>query len=371
MPRVRVVVADMKPSRRKKSVEKTPSTPSAAHEAEVGRPPRTNEPSEKFAHLPKRFRPRILPRGSQRDPDIRATVADYTKTLIKLYEITDPIRGVVSEEDKLERARQAIELWWYLYGDLLLWAQSQITGYEFGRSNPEIMEKLSVFDREITVDSHILEYIGVGFSLNPVNYDDPVLEKIDELIEKYGGGLDDPARRSLIRELLMSRSAISSFWRFELQFALHALNLGHVEDIVRPVAVRRQGNPVLLLSWKVKALQHVYFHVGKGMKKYRALQLVSDALGQSTETLRSWEKFISNDDDMAMELSAAEIAGQFEGDFDKLSIKEMINLYGAEYYRKVTNVEYAKLALETIRSTPLDEVREGLRSGRRAKKSGS
>jgi hypothetical protein len=37
----------------------------------------------------------------------------------------------------------------------------------------------------------------------------------------------------------MSRSANSSFWRFDLQFALHALNLGHVEDIVRPVAVRR------------------------------------------------------------------------------------------------------------------------------------
>jgi hypothetical protein len=189
------------------------------------------------------------------------------------------------------------------------------------------MEKLSkIFDREITVDSHILEYIGLCFSWNRVNYDDPVMEKMDELMETYGAGLDDPTTRSLIRELLMSCSANSSFWRFDLQFALHALDLEHVEDIVRPVGVRRQRNPVQLLSWKVKALQHVYFHVGKGMKKYRALQLVSDALGQSTETLRSWEKFISNDDDLAMELWAAKIAGQFEGDFDKLSIKEMIDL---------------------------------------------
>jgi hypothetical protein len=323
-------------------------------------------------HGLRKVQPRSLPRGSQRDPDIRATVRRYIRSLIQLYEVTDPIRGTVSEEDKLERARHAIGLWWYLYGELLLWAQSQIAGYEFGRSNPEIMEKLSkVFDREITVDSHILEYIGLGFSWNRVNYDDLVMEKMDELMEKYGAGLDDPATRSLIRELLMSRSANSSFWRFDLQFALHALNLGHVEDIVRPVAVRRQGNPVQLLSWKVKALQHVYFHVGKGMKKYRALQLVSDALGQSTETLRSWEKFISGDDDLAMELGAAKIAGQLEADFDKHSIKEMIDLYGAEYHRNATDLEYAKLALQTIRSTPLDKVRDGLRSGRTAKKSGS
>jgi hypothetical protein len=72
------------------------------------------------------------------------------------------------------------------------------------------------FDREITVDSHILEYIGLGFSWNRVNYDDPLMEKIDELMEKYGAGLDDHALRFLIRELLMSRSANSSFWRFDL-----------------------------------------------------------------------------------------------------------------------------------------------------------
>jgi hypothetical protein len=320
----------------------------------------------------RKVQPRIVPRGSQRDPEIRATVARYIRSLIKLYEMTDPIRGAESEEDKLERARRAIELWWYLYGELLLWAQSQIAGYEFGRANPEIMEKLSkVFDREITVDSHILEYIGLGFSWNRVNYDDPVMEKMDELMEKYGAGLDDPATRFLIRELLMSRSANSSFWRFDLQFALYALNLGHVEDIVRPAPVRRQGNPAQLLQWKVQALQHVYFHVGKGMKKYRALQLVGDTLGQSTETLRSWEKFISGDDDLAMELGAAKIAGELEADLDKHSIKEMIELYGAEYHRNTTDLEYAHFALKSIRSTPIEKVREGLRSGRRAKKSGT
>ena len=45
----------------------------------------------------------------------------------------DPARGEASEARKLEQARQAIELWWYLYRYLMLWAQSQIVGYEWAR----------------------------------------------------------------------------------------------------------------------------------------------------------------------------------------------------------------------------------------------
>jgi hypothetical protein len=140
--------------------------------------------------------------------------------------MTDPGRGPASEEDKLENARRAIDIWWYLFGELLLWAQSHIAGYEFGRSNPDFMEKLSkMFGHEITVDSHILEYIGLGFSLNRVNYDDPMMQQVEGAIEKSDADMDEAATRNLIRELLMSRSANSSFWRSELQSALYALNL--------------------------------------------------------------------------------------------------------------------------------------------------
>jgi hypothetical protein len=309
---------------------------------------------------------------SQRNKDIRKDVARYVRALIRLYEATDPVHGPASEENKLEKARRAIELWWYLYGELLLWAQSQIVGYEYGRSNPEFIKKLSkTFEREITVDSHILEYIGLGFSWNRPNYGDPMMEKMDKAMEKYNVGMDTASIRLLIRELLVSRSANSSFWRFELQSALFALNLGHVEDILRPEPIRRQGNPVQLLNWKMRALQHVYFHIGRGLKKYRALQSVADALGQSTETLRSWEKFVSGDDDLMMDLESAKIAGALENDFDQHSIAEMIKLYPVEYHRNTTDIEYAKYTLDRIRSTPLDKIREGLRSSRMAKQSGS
>ncbi len=317
-------------------------------------------------------RNRNIRAASQRWPDIRAHIDRYIQSLIKLYEETDPVKGEASEEDKLERARQAISIWWYLYGELLLWAQSQMAGYEFGRSNPNFMENLSkALGHEITVDSHALEYIGLGWSWNRVNYDDPMMEKVEAVMEKFKASMDERAIRSLIRELLTSRSANSSFWRFELQSALFALNIGHVDEIFKPEPIRRQGDPLQLFFCKLMALRHVYFHIGKGLKKYRALQMVADELGQSAETLRSWEKLISSDDDLMMELEWSSLAGELESDLDKHSVPELIKLYGAQYYRHTADIEYAVQALKLIRSTPLKEIRDDLRSGRKAKQSGT
>ena len=291
---------------------------------------------------------------------------------MQLYETTDPALGEASEEDKIERARQAISIRWYLFGELLLWAQSHLAGYEIAKAKPEFVDRLArKIGDEVTKDSHVLEYIGLLYSWNNVNYDDPLREKIEEEMEKADVGLDTPALRCLIRELLVSRSANSSFWRFELQHALYALNLGHVDDLFKPDPTRRQGNPVELLRWKVMALQHVYFQVGKGMKKYRALDLVAEAIGQSVETLRSWEKFISGDDDFEMEIRSAKLAGRLESELDKLPLSEVIKLHGVEYCRHSADVEYAKIILRQIRAATLEEVRKRLRTARMSKKSGS
>ena len=71
---------------------------------------------------PTQKRPRKPKAASQRRPDILAIVAQYVESLIKLYETTGPALGRRSEEDKIERARQAISIWWYLYAELMLWA---------------------------------------------------------------------------------------------------------------------------------------------------------------------------------------------------------------------------------------------------------
>jgi hypothetical protein len=309
---------------------------------------------------------------SQRSPDIRTTVNSYVENLVELYENTDPARENASEEDKLELARQAISKWWYLYGDLLLWAQSQIAGYEYCKSNLDIVEQLSkTLGHEITGDSHALEYIGLRYSANRVNANDPMMEKVHAVMDNAKADMDNVAMRALIRELLMSNSANSSFWRHELVRALFALNLGHVDEILRPEPTRRQGDPIQLLRWKMAALQQVYFHVGKGLKKYRALQLVAEALGQSSETLRSWEKFMSGDDDLRMDLVSAELAGELEADFDKYPIADLILKHSIESHRDRTDVEYAERTLKNIRSTSMNEIRDGLRRGRIIKTSSS
>ena len=307
--------------------------------------------------------------GSQRRPDILRYCEHYIKNLVELYEATDPARGPSAEENKLEAARQAISIWWYLWGELLLWAQSHLAGYEMLKSHPEIRERLEKrLGVEITVDSHAVEYVGVYFSWNHVDDSDPMLSVIHGIMaEEFEITMTDPPLRPIIRELLVSRSANSSFWRFPLQHALFALELGEVDDLVKPSEIRRQGNPVALYRWKLLALSHARFLMGKGLKKYKALEKVAQSIGQSVETLRSWEKAYGFDDDFMMALRAAELAGELEDELATRPINKIIEEYGAEYFRHTADVEYAKLTLGELRAVPLEAVREGLRKAKAAK----
>jgi hypothetical protein len=72
--------------------------------------------------------------GSQRRPDILGYCEQYLKSLAKLYEAT--------EEGKLEAARQAISIWWYLWAERMLWAQSHLAGYEMLLSSSGILMSL-------------------------------------------------------------------------------------------------------------------------------------------------------------------------------------------------------------------------------------
>src|ERR1700722_12042663 len=148
----------------------------------------------------RKVRNRKLQAASQRLPEVREYINQHIHNLIELYEKTDPAKGESSEDNKLERARQAISIWWYLFGELLLWAQSHIAGYEIARENPELIEKLSrQIGDEIHIDSHVLEYIGLMYSWNRVNYDDPMADTVERWMEKYNVGLETPNLRYLIR----------------------------------------------------------------------------------------------------------------------------------------------------------------------------
>jgi len=192
---------------------------------------------------------------------------------------------------KHEFAGLAIEKFWYMHGKLLSWAQAHMTGYSILSENPKLVRFLEKkLGYELTEDSHILEQIGLLYNYNPPDSDDEALCQALALLEEFNAEnpgdeeliLTPNAQRRLIRELLMSRCADNSYWRFDLQHSLGALNEGEVDDLARPSPGRHQGLPYSLNRWKLEALRQVRFRVGKGYKKYRALEEVWAKSGSST-----------------------------------------------------------------------------------------
>jgi hypothetical protein len=303
---------------------------------------------------------------SQRDDNIREEIEPWLSELIRLYGCTNPAGGTATEEGKLENARRAIDLWWYLNAKLMLWAQSHVMGKAFLESAPDQARRIAraFSTTTITPDSHLLEYVGLQFAWNPVDDDDPVLASMEKLLE--GADYISPeALRNGIDELLMSKSADSSFWRFELQAALRHLSLGYVEDLVKPAPTKRQGNRVDVMRWRMMALKHVYYLKGKGVKKYRALNQVGAGIGQSSETLRTWEKEFLKDEDCAYELWFSEVAGQYETELDGSRSYVILDEFGLEpYYRNTSLSTYARSVLTAIRKYALSDVQEKLRESR-------
>ena len=132
---------------------------------------------------------------AQRYEFIRDEIEHYISALVRLHDTTDPSGGQATETDKLEKARRAVELWWYLGGRVLLWAQSRIAGCELVKEEPLLLEKLEeLIGGEITGGSHILEYLGLCFQLNPPEPDDPLLLRVEDAAD--GFELSDAGMRS-------------------------------------------------------------------------------------------------------------------------------------------------------------------------------
>lgn len=308
-----------------------------------------------------------------RETNIRSEIESYLETLVELYEETDPAKGEESEAGKLELARQAIEIHWRIFGRLILWAQCHLTGYCIAKRNPRVVDILrDEFHINLTEDSHELEVLGLLYPYNPVDREDPLLRRFEDRFENEQEVMNYETLRDIIKELLMSRCANSSFWRFDLQTALRSLNEGEVEPMLQPVKSRLRGKPASLNRWKLEALYQVHFRIGKGMKKYRALKEVADALAQSAETLRDWEKQLMLSEDTENDLFCAELAGEFDsqlsGDGRYFSIPDHLD-YGI--HRGTWNTENAAYLHRVITKRTCKEIKDKIREFRDRKSSGA
>lgn len=297
-----------------------------------------------------------------RYPNIREEIELYLDILVELYEATDPSKGEESQNNKLELARRAIAMWWYMYDRLLLWAQSQIIGHCMIQNNPKILQKIPSLDGdEIDEDSHELEFLGLGFAWNHPGYDSDPLREFEEATEGEDFALNTETLREIIAELLMARTANSSFWRMELQHALRALNVAEVQDLASPSKLKKQGTPYSLNQWKLQALREVYVRVGKGMKKGVAREEVGRQIGKSNETIRSWEKVLKRTEDYAVDLHCAQLAGEFEDELKSKSLIELDELYDVAFHRDTSVFAHASSILNSLKRHSLEDVKANIR----------
>jgi hypothetical protein len=308
--------------------------------------------------------------------DLDDSIDPYLRFLKEVYYETDPSKGREAEIAKHQLAQMAIENFWYLHGKLLGWAQAHMTGYCVLSENPKLVGFLEdKLGYEINEDSHLLEQIGLQYNYTPPDNEDKALTDTLALLEEFNTQnpgdeeliLTPNVIRATIRELLMSRCADNSYWRFELQHSLGALNEGEADELVQPSPGRRQGLPASLNRWKLEALRQVRFRVGQGYKKYRALEEVGKAIGQSPEALRSWEKELERSRDRSIDLYCSELAGRYDRQFQGIENIKIPETETKIRHRGLTNFERAKYLHKDITDRQFPEIQDRIRHYRSVK----
>ena len=233
--------------------------------------------------------------------DIRELTQPLLDELYDLYDRSESTWGdrQSRKDGKLREAYRAIQVWWQLYGSLMIWAQNRILGHEMVRASPEKMAVLAKmgFDEY----SDLVEFLGFGHSNIPPDNRPPPESEIS---------FSDEALRNAIVRLLASSEQKSGVWRDPLSHALRAANAGELHPLFHPGKKRRRGRPYLLDSARAVAVAHVHYLSGKGFKKHVALDRVSKALGASSETIRSWERSLAKDRWFSNLWRGAHLAGQ-------------------------------------------------------------
>jgi hypothetical protein len=76
----------------------------------------------------------------------------------------------------------------------------------------------------------------------------------------------------------------------DLAEGLEGLNFGEALPLVTPVKDGKHASHYTLAKLKLRALCHVAFQCGQGVKKYIAIECVADAYGCGADTVENWER---------------------------------------------------------------------------------
>ncbi len=179
-------------------------------------------------------------------------------------------------------------------------------------------------------------------------------------MEIFQEGLTDDVVRRVIWSLLLTTELNSGFWRDPLVDALMAADAGEVNSLFTPSKTRLRGQPYPLDKARSGAVAHVYYLVGKGIKKHIARERTADALAVSEDTLKDWEQALQKYDYFAFNWDGAYLVGELEEEIKKgMSYNGLLEEYGAEWLGPASDVAVAchfiktkegELGLESIRA---------------------
>jgi hypothetical protein len=84
-----------------------------------------------------------------RDPEAREKARIVLEEIIELYNVSNPVYGRSSEDEKLENARKSIGLFWELFDILGYWAQCHLIAYCRSGFDREFTEAMSNENEDI------------------------------------------------------------------------------------------------------------------------------------------------------------------------------------------------------------------------------
>jgi hypothetical protein len=306
-----------------------------------------------------------------RDKDIRSRIGPLLDELLTLYETTDPRLPENPEYDRLQCAQRAFDVYWQLYGELMIWAQNQIVGYYHASDDVDAAILVQQISESGLVhrDSPELEFLG-AFETARAPYNDREIEsKFEYLADHLNDSIQASALRRAFIMMLMSEDAGSSVLRDRLRYALNCVEHGQVAKLFEADTKGRRGKPFDLDRTKSIVIMHLSYLEAKGFKTHKALELIGEEIAASAETIRSWKKKLACNEWFSFTWDASRLAAEHEqlmlSDVDDGSDEGALS-HVSEYYGPHNNIT---IAMDFLRykdtSLSLSSLKEDLNRFRR------
>ncbi|MEO5375635.1 MAG: hypothetical protein H7840_15425 [Alphaproteobacteria bacterium] len=209
-------------------------------------------------------------------------VSDIVNRLRKYEVLTQPTSGRTAPDKDL-LSREALRDAGLLVSKLAGWAIDHQAGLAISGASedafiqPDDCSGSEYIDIRAKVCDHGHEVIGAAYCCG-----------YGEHSECYprAPALD---RRVLCAVLTVLADRLGSV-AYSAMNALHALDFGEVQPILRPVKSRRNGNSYSLDIARLYAISHVEHLRSLGMKKNAAVTRVAEAYGATVDAVLAWEK---------------------------------------------------------------------------------